>query len=207
MKKTFLAGVAAALVLAAPASAAPKSFWFDCGGTTPVQTIDVSDYTWSETAPAQSYQEGAGCGFLDPGALQGANQPNPLYDAGFGGSYNGEVRKFEITLYAPTTPATDKAINLQLIVNGATVNTYTKLAPTVTPGPDDAISAYTYTADDVDLPAAGRERSIVFAVAGSYADDTPGWLQGAKEVPSNVKLFAFDDLTPEEQAAITVAGA
>jgi len=200
MKKTFPLAAVAALAFAAPASAAPTSFWFDCTGTAPLQTIDVSDYTWSDTAPTAGFADGAGCGWLDPGALQGSAQPNPLYDAGFGGTYAGEIRKFDLTLYGPEVSGLSRAIDLQVQVDGQAVNTYTGLEPSVSDGPDDTIKAYTYTAHDLDIPAVtATARSVVFAVSLHYIDSSPGWLQGAKEAPSNVRLFAWDDLTQEEQ--------
>src|SRR4051812_2080703 len=97
--KRLMAGtlaVAASLAITASAQAAPKTFWFNCTGAAPLQTIDVSGYSWSDTAPTKGVQDGAGCAFLDPGALAGTNQPNPFYDAGFGGDFSGEIRKAEM---------------------------------------------------------------------------------------------------------------
>lgn len=202
MKTFFLAATAALLVAAAPAAAAPASFYFDCTGAAPLQTIDVESYSWSPTAPTASYQEGAGCGWLDPGGLSGTNQPNPFYDAAFGGGYAGEIRKLELTLYAPLAPITTKAIDLIVQVDGEEVAGVEGLTPAVGPGPDDAIASFTYTLSGIDVPAGVRTKSIVLAVAEHFTDDTPGWLQGAKEVPSGVKLFAFGDLTQEEQDEI-----
>jgi hypothetical protein len=205
--KPLLAGLlaAASLAIAAPAQAAPQSFYFNCTGTLPLQTIDVESYSWSATAPTASYQEGAGCGWLDPGVLKGTNQPNPLYDAGFGGNYKGEVRKLELTLYAPHAPITTKAIDLIVTADGEEVANLANLTPVVGPGPDDAISSFTYTVTGLDLPAGTEDKGFVLAVAGYSPDDTPGWLQGTKEVPSGVKFFAFADLTPEEQEEILAA--
>lgn len=204
MKRIFLAATAA-LVLAAPAQAAPQDFFFDCTGTLPVQTIDVETYSWSADAPTASYQDGAGCGWLDPSGISGTVQPNKFYDASYGGVYGGEVRKMEITLYAPVTDLTAKAIDLIVTVDGEEVANLPILTPVVGPGPDDAIASFTYTVTGLDMPATTRGKDYVLAVAGHWTDDTPIWLQGTKEVPAGVKFFAFEDLTPEEQEEILAA--
>jgi hypothetical protein len=201
--KTFFLAAAAALATAATAQAAPQPFFFDCNETAPLQSVYVDDYTWSAEAPTASYQDGAGCGWLDPGfPFTGANQPNPLYDAGFGGDYAGEVRKLEFTLYAPTAPVTTKTIDVAVVVDGSTVGTVTARKPVVGEGPDAAISSYTYSLFPLDIPATTRAKKIVLAVQLTNPDDTPGWLLGTKEVPSGAKLFAYDDLTPAEQEAL-----
>jgi len=196
---------ASLLAFAAPAQAAPTSFWFDCTGTLPLQTVDVATYSWSDKPPAKSYQEGAGCGWLDPSGITGTNQPNPFYDAAFGGDYAGEVRKLELTLYAPVTPATTKAIDLKVTANGEEIALVEGVVPTVAAGPNDNIKALTYTVSGLNVPAGADPSAYVLAVASTFIDDTPGWLLGAKEVPSNVRFFAFGDLTPEEQAEIMCA--
>lgn len=204
--KTLLAGIATAslLALTPAANAAPKSFWFECTGALPLQTIDVESYSWSETAPTASYQSGEGCGWLDIGLLKGSQQPNPLYDAGFGGAYGGEVRKIEVTLYAPYNDTlTNKGADFIITADGEEIVNADNATPT--PGSVSSTgvtAAFTYTFAGIDLTAKKNARDFVLAVASNYADDTPGWLFGAKEVPSNIKFFAFEDLTPEEQAEI-----
>lgn len=204
MKIFLTVAVTATLALAGTAHAAPASFWFNCSGAAPLQNlVTVDGYSWSDTAPTASYQSGAGCGWLDPGfPLTGANQPNELYDSAFGGDYKGEVRKLEFTLYAPSAPVTTKVIGLGIMVDGEAAGAATGLTPVVGPGPDAAISSYTYTVFPLDIPSSKSAKNIVLAVQLANPNDTPGWLQGAKEVPSGARLFAFADLTPEEQAQI-----
>ena len=203
--KTLLTGIAAATLLALTpaAQAAPKSFWFECTGALPLQTLDVETYSWSETAPTASYQEGEGCGWLDS-PFKGTAQPNPLYDAGFGGAYNGEVRKLEITLYAPYNDTlSNKTADFLITADGEEIVNATAATPVLGPvGSSGATAAFTYTFTGVDLAARRSARDYVIAVAGTYLDDTPGWLFGAAEIPSNIKFYAFEDLTPEEQAEI-----
>ena len=205
--KRLMAGtlaVAASLAITATASAAPKTFWFNCTGATPVQTIDVDSYSWSDTAPTAGVQDGAGCGWLDSG-LVGTNQPNPLYDAAFGGEYAGGARKAEITIYgSDISGVTDKTSDFIITADGEEVYKG-MLVPTVGAGPVQGISAYTFTipAGELKLESSNDPKQIVIAVAGHWLDTTtPGWYFGAKEVPSNIKLIGFDDLTAEEQTSV-----
>ena len=209
--KRLMAGTlaaAASLAITASAHAAPKTFWFDCAGPAPLQTLVSDDPTWSETPPSGSVQDGSGCGWLDPGALQGSNQPNPLYDAAFGGTYKGEIDKAVITLYGPDVPnVSEKTIDLQVLVDGEQAYTGT-LTPAVGAGPAQGIDSFTFTipAAAIDVAASHGEKSIQLAVSQTYADGgTPGWFLGASEVPSNVKFFSYADLTPEEQAEVDCA--
>ena len=200
--KRLMAGtlaVAASLTITAAAHAAPKTFWFNCAGPTPIGTIASDDPTWSDSAPTASVQSGAGCGWLDP-SPKGANQPNPLYDAVYGGTYNGEIRKIELTLYGPSSPL-GKLTDIGITADGADVYKGS-LTPTESAGPVQGISQYTFSipAGAANVPASTDPKTIAIAVAGTYLDEwTPGWFHGAKEVPANVKFFGFDDLTPEEQ--------
>ena len=207
--RNLLAGMVTAslLAFAAPAQAAPTSFWFDCTGALPLQTYDVETYSWSATAPTKSYQEGAGCGWLDP-PFTGTAQPNPIYDASYGGGYTGEVRKLEMTLYAPFVDGvSNKTIDLIITADGEEVANLADLAPApAVPSSTGGTAAFTYTVSGLDLPAVTRGgRDYVISVAGNFLDDTPGFLHGAKEIPSNIKFFGFADLTPEEQEEILLA--
>jgi hypothetical protein len=191
----------ASLAITASAQAAPKAFYFDCTGSTPVQNLDATTFSWSATAPTGSYQSGAGCGWADP-LLTNADRPNQL-DAAFGGSYAGEIRKIDLTLYAadPALGQLGKLIDVDVLVDGDVVASFTELSSDDAggPAPVPAIAQYKYTLDGLDIPA-GKAKSIVLAL-GAY-NEGAGWLQGAAEVPSGVKLYAFDDLTCEEQQAI-----
>lgn len=205
MKISFLAA-AAALALAAPATAqeqtplgTPDPYYFECTGSAPVQTIDVETYSWSATPPADSFQTGAGCGWLDPGLVAGSAQPNPLYDAGFGGLFKGEVRQIDLTLYAAALNPllTSKSIDVIVYVDGEEVANLSQLETAAQAGPADQVAKYTWTIPDLDIKAI-REKQLVIAVSNYYSDDFGGWLQGASEVPSGVKLYSPDDLPEPE---------
>jgi hypothetical protein len=204
--KPFFAGLLVAvtsLVIVAPAQAAPQTRYFDCTGTTPVQNVDASTFSWSGTAPAASYQSGAGCGWADP-LLTNATRPNTQTDAAFGGEYAGEIRKIDLTLYAldPALGTLGKVIDVDVLVDGETVASFSQLSSDDAggPAPVPAIAKYNYTLDGLDIPAGTDPKSIVLAL-GAY-NEGAAWLQGAAEVPSGVKLYAFEDLTCDEQAAI-----
>jgi hypothetical protein len=192
--------IAAALAFATQAQAAPQQFYFNCTGTTPFQNLDAETFSWSATAPTASYQSGAGCGWADP-LLTNAERPNTLTDAAFGGEYAGEVLKIDLTLYAIDPTSIDgKLIDVDVLVDGEAIASYSQLNATDAGGPDAAIGKYTYTLDGLDIPAGTAAKSIVVAL-GAYNDGAV-WLQGAAEVPSGAKLYAFEDLTCDEQAAI-----
>jgi hypothetical protein len=202
--KRLLAGTlaaAASLAITASAHAAPKQFYFECTGSTPVQNLDATTFSWSGTAPTASYQSGAGCGWADP-LLTNGNRPNTMTDAAFGGTYAGDVRKIDLTLYAldPALGALGKVIDVDVLVDGDTVASFSQLSSDDAggPAPVPAIAKYNYTLDGLDIPA-GKAKSIVLAL-GAY-NEGAAWLQGASEVPSGVKLYAFEDLTCEEQQA------
>lgn len=205
MKKITFLAAAAALALAAPAMAqeqtplgAPDPYYFECTGTAPVQTIDIETYSWSATPPADSYRSGAGCGWLDPGVFTGTNQPNAFYDAAFGGEFTGDVRQIDLTLYsAAVNPLlTSKTIDVIVYVNDEEVANLTQLQATPQPGPADQVAKYTWTIPELDIQAL-RSKQMVIAVSTYYSDDIGGWLQGASEVPSGVKLYSPDDLPAE----------
>ena len=177
-----------ALAAAAPAGATPKEFFFNCTGAAPLQTINVNAYTWSDTAPAKSYQEGAGCGWLDPGALAGTAQPNPLYDAAFGGNYAGEVRQIDLTLYAPAfSPLTsDKTIDVVITSKGTQVYALDGIGATAEPGPDAAINKYTFTIPEIEGIDAGttRRRSSSRSPTTTPTTSAAGWRAPRRSRPA-----------------------
>jgi hypothetical protein len=208
MRLLTVAAAAAFLTLAGTAQAEPKSFYFNCAGPLPLQTTNATTQTWSATAPTKSYQEGAGCGWLDP-PFKGTVQPNRLYDAAYGGDYAGEVRKLELSLYGPyDSTLSNKTIDLIVTADGEEVANLEALAPSsATPNTGAAnVAKYTYTVSDLNVPASASPKAYMLSVAGYYLDDTPGFLHGAKEIPSNAKFFAFADLTQEEQDEILGVG-
>lgn len=105
-----LVAMVAVLAIGGPAAAThggvhptfrTERVYFHCVGPTKVQNANlVTDgpATWNATAPTQSVQEGAGCGYLDPGAARGANQQT-IYDAPFVGTFTGNLRDLTVELH------------------------------------------------------------------------------------------------------------
>lgn len=105
-----LLAVLAIAALAAPASAThggihptvrEERTYFHCTGPTKVENLNLilgGPTTWNAEPPAGSYQEGEGCGSLDPGALRGGN-PGTIYDAVFAGTFTGNIRDLTIELH------------------------------------------------------------------------------------------------------------
>lgn len=198
MKRTLLATAAGMLLLAGSANAEPVTKYFECTGTTPVQTFDVETYSWTDAKPAKSFQSGAGCGWVDP-ALTGTVQPNPIYDASFGGDYKGQVSRIDLTLYSLfNNPLIgSKTIDVIVYANGSEVGTYEGLASSFAAAGNVA-GKYVYTLDDLDIPATTRARDIVIAVSEYYLDDVGAWVFGASEVPAGATLYAEEDLPEDE---------
>jgi hypothetical protein len=192
--------------MSAAAQAAPQTFYFSCAGGAKVQNGPSGKYgPWTASAPAKNFSDGGGCTWLDS-SLSGATQPNPFYDAQFGGTYDGEVKKLSFTLFASTAydPVNIAArqIVAHLLVDGKDLTGTAGLTMSAVPqpGPDAATQKLTYTISGLDLPAT-KSRTFVIAVAKSYANDMAAWLLGAKEYPSSVTFYGFGDLTCEEQQA------
>jgi hypothetical protein len=207
MRLAPVVAVMAALAFAGVAQAAPANYYFDCTSTSHIESVDGElTPTWSSAAPADSVQDGAGCITVDPGPLTTTAPPNGFYDAVFGGTHTGAVRKMEVTLYTYDHPLfATRPIDVIVFADGEEVANITALAGTRSAGPVDKIGAYTYSITGLDIPSR-RDQEILLAVRTAYADTlTGGWLQGASDIPSGARLFSFADLSPEEQAEILCA--
>ena len=194
-----LAGTAHAVPSTPPLT--PTSFFFDCTTETKVGTAvdDTEAFTWSSTAPSASFTTGEGCGWADP-PFSGTNQPNPFYDAAWGGLYKGEINKIELNLYSLfNVPAFgEKIIDLNVIVDGEIVYTGSQLAAPTEPAGQAAVKT-TFTVSELEIPATKNDKYIVIAVSNYVPDGMGAWVHGASEVPAGVRLFDSDDLTCEEQ--------
>lgn len=75
--------------------------YFHCAGLAKLQNVGiVTDGTpsWDTTAPADSFQDGAGCGTLDPGAARGTGQET-IYDLAFSGKFTGNLQNLTVQLH------------------------------------------------------------------------------------------------------------
>ena len=107
MRRKLLVALPTVLILAAaPAIAeevpeiAPLTTYFHCSGNVRAQNALAAQPvpTWNTTPPAASVQQGAGCGFADPGAQTGRNQEN-VYDAMFKGTFTGNLDSLTVRLH------------------------------------------------------------------------------------------------------------
>lgn len=101
-----------------------ESVFFHCTGPTKVHNVNhqlgSSSPTWSTTAPAQSYTQGAGCGTLD--SFLFLEESESIYDASFKGTFTGNLRNLTVRLHnlvlgrvrtAETTP-----LAIRLLIDG-----------------------------------------------------------------------------------------
>lgn len=184
-----LAGAAQAAPSAPPLSTTER--YFDCTTMAPAGTIadDTDAFSWSPTPPAASFTTGAGCGWSDVGGVQGTNQPNPFYDAAYGGVHKGEINEIELTLYSlfNNPQSTTKTINVKVIVDGETVFAGTNMTAPKIPAGQAAVKS-TFTIPDLDIPAGKDDKYVVIAVADASVG-LGAWAHGAREVPAGVKLY------------------
>src|SRR4051794_28603010 len=212
--KRLMAGTlacAASLAISAAAQAAPQNFFFSCPDADVAPVANTSKDTspsWTSTAPTAKTTDGAGCGEFDPFALVSTmpdSTPSYLADGVFGGEYAGEIKKLDFTLYSTANPVYDNAgigdrkVNVTIAVDGEIlVQNQTMQAPIVAASqPNTYKSTFSVTGLDVARTKAAKQVNIV--VNSLYSDSPTVWLEGSADFPSSAKLFAYDDLTCEEQ--------
>lgn len=194
---TVLAGLALATPAAAqtPAPLPSPTFFFECvEGGLKVQNRTTTQ-SWSETKPAASYRDGAGCGSADPG-LYGGRVASTKMDAELGGLYDGAITSMNIDLYSlvaqrARVPA-DLGARVELLVDGDSVlggpQTF-RITPESTNGTPDVADRYRIAISGLDLPATpGVPREIKLIVSSQFLDYQHAWVWGASEVPGSVQL-------------------
>lgn len=194
MKTLFLAA-AAALMVAAPASAAPQTFYFDCGGQTPVTNLTPAPLTWSATPPATAFSDGGGCVSAD----------YQSFTTSFGGTYAGEVKQIDLAVYgALSNPAYRQllgpSLDVTVAVDGKTVFEGTQLAGgNEAGGPLPGGFKWTQTIPELDIPATATPKKFEITVSNPFADDAYVLGYGASDLPSAITFSAQADLpAPEE---------
>ena len=112
---TLVAAIGVVAGLAGPVGATHGGFhptfreervFFHCGGGTKVKNVDYAQgglAPWDTTAPAQSVQQGAGCGVIDPSALRNTTPAGGPADAAFGGTYTGNLENLTVELHMLAT--------------------------------------------------------------------------------------------------------
>lgn len=211
-----LATAAAALTVAAPAAAQTTepppvvnaSYFFKCQEPNKVQNSPLTyTPTWTATKPATSFTAGGGCGFADAGAVQGTSPDNKLYDAAFGGTYDGRIRSLNVELHdlllsqQGTALLTTHTIEAHVLIDGEAVTpvdgVQLEMLPTVSSTGLSQSFKFGITFKKDLEPMEGRQ--ITIGIKTFYLDANSAWVFGASEVPAGVELH------PAKVAKPTVA--
>ncbi len=235
----------AVLALAVPAAAThggvhptarSERTYFHCAGPTKVENVNLvtsGPTSWNTTAPAQSFQQGAGCGSVDPGALRGGN-PQTIYDAVFRGTFSGNVRDLTIELHnlllGRVRTGTTSTVRVRMLIDGVPIFPETAgVAVAVTPElsstgasekllisvPNLGCTRDVVDADGnvVDVIKGGLmeengegtlERDIQLAIDSNFVDRAGAWVWDATEVPAGI-TFNPESLAAAEAAPTTPA--
>lgn len=200
-----VATAAAALTLAAPALAQTpepppvvnESFYFKCQEPNKVQnSLLAYAPAWTKTKPATSFTAGAGCGFADTGALQGTSPDNKLYDAAFGGTYDGRIRSFNVELHdlvltqASTQILPDYKVEVHILADGEALTPADGVETALVPvrsstGASQSFKFGVQLKKDLE-PSEGRQ--ITIGIKSWYSDSAAAWVFGASEVPAGVEF-------------------
>jgi hypothetical protein len=226
MRPTFvlLASLVTGLVTVSPASALhgptgaeftpnvpTERVYFHCEGAAKLHNILLdASIPWNTTAPAQSVQQGAGCGSLDNG-LWGNNQVS-IQDSHFQGAFAGNIDAITVeahNIYAgPARQGGTFTVNVRLAIDGEPILGATGKNVTVTPvrsssGVSEMIK-FTITKLNLMNEANDSEHDVLLTLNGGAfvanaqvfpVHDTQNvWVYDTTEVPSGL---TFNPLTPE----------
>jgi hypothetical protein len=191
------------LAITGSAQATPQTFYFGCAGTDRVQNgSGGASGAWTSTAPTANLADGGGC------AVIGHWRDDPVdagSDAQFGGSYSGDVKRIEFTLFdvrGIDANLGGRTIFAHVLVGGEDVTDELELTSPITAAADGQTAKTTFTIDDLSIPATTDPRTIVLVVSTKYfVNDHTAWLLGAKDYPASVTFSSHEDLPdpPEEE--------
>lgn len=211
-----------------PPEAVSLNTYFHCVGDVKVlNALTVQEPpSWDENAPAKSVQEGAGCGFADPGSRTGTNQEN-VYDAVFKGFHAGNLDAMTVRLHdmgvGPARTGAEQTLGVRVSVDGASMfGTYLPAAspldavlgaPTLVPATKEVkvkpVASATGASQVVEFtitglgfmeqPGAGDLEREVLVTVNSLSEQASAWVMDTTEVPSGI---TFNPATP---AAASVA--
>jgi hypothetical protein len=214
MKKLF-AGLLTGLVLlgatgASAQTTTPPTYrnervWFHCSGTTKVANASVVESavpSWNTTAPTQSVQSGAGCGFADS-VLIGTNAEN-IYDAVFSGTYRGNLRSMTVELHSIYAGAgralATYGIAARVIIDGKDKTGNVTVTPVRSATGASEMVRFTITGLEPTFgtePGNGtRNHTITLSINNRFIDSNPfgAWVFDTTEVPAGI---TFNPETPE----------
>ena len=208
----LLAG-AATLAVAAPANAAappPQKLYFHCiqspskveNASIVAGSVSGAAPSWDKNAPTASFTTGAGCGFADPGALEGTAMAN-IYDGVFGGAFGGAIDKMVVELHSLAVSKARQGDSATLHVRvGLDGEMVTERDVTVTPTDSDTGASEMFKFELTDLGIeAGDASRIVDLTVNTAANGVAGWVYDATEVPSNVTIYQPDPNAPPATAS------
>lgn len=185
--------------------------YFHCEGATKVHsTVADGSIPWNTTAPAQSVQEGAGCGSLDNG-LWGNNQVS-IQDSHFQGAFEGNIDQITVEAHniyvGPARQPGPFTVNVRLAIDGEPMLGASGKNVTVTPvrsssGLSEMIK-FTIIGLNLMDEANDLEHDVLLTLAGGafvanaqvfpVHDTQSGWVYDTTEVPSGL---TFNPLTTE----------
>lgn len=225
MRKIILA-CCAVLMVAVPAAAlepiAPtlrsESVFFHCNGDTKVANANFQKDgvrpTWNTTAPTQSVQSGAGCGWADPSATRSPQAGDSVHDGAWSGTYTGNLSALTVKLHSisvgPGRSGAAQKFNATLFVDGVSMFGYAadgraeRAAITLTPVVSSTQASSLYEFSITDLPFVLEEgdgttpHEVILNVAAS-SEPVMAWVYDTTEVPSGMNF------NPATLAAVKVA--
>ena len=226
MRKPVLlaAGALALAGLFSPAfAAAPvlptQELFFHCPGDG-VKVINAAPVTsavatWNDKKPTASVQSGAGCGFADPGPLNGTGMET-IYDVPVKGSFTGNLDSLTVRFHdinvGPSRSTSSLTAALRVVIDGQSM-----FGSTTAAAPAPAARSYTVkllpsatgASMLAELTVTGLgfvekegtpqdvEHTVAIALGGS-SDVVNNWVMDTTETPSSI---VFNPATPAAATA------
>ncbi len=171
--------------------------YFHCGGGTKVKNIDYAQgglAPWDVTPPAQSVQQGAGCGVIDSSAIRNTDPGGGPADPAFGGTYTGNLQNLTVELWmlghSPGSVGTDTVdVTPWLVIDG---ETYVSDTTILTGAPLVASSTGASRKLEFTIPKLGTVREVLDSQGNVVDVVTTGLAKesasGQHEIQINVRI-------------------
>ena len=204
--------LALVLAVAAPAVAVTEPTlrtertWFHCAGTAKVQNAEYAQRnvpSWTTTAPAQSVQQGAGCGYYENagGGYLGSNETT--LDSIWEGSFTGNLDSITMELHnihASAARATGPfKLRANLLVDG--VDVLDPDAPQIEVAPVPSSTKLSemlrFTVTGIGLRTEegdGQQVRRIRLIIRSLSEEQSAWVWDTTEVPAGL---TFNPAAPE----------
>ena len=200
-----------------------ETVYFHCEGTAKLANANQAQAgtlpSWNTTAPAQSVQQGAGCGWADPSALRSPQAGNSANDGAWRGTFTGNLETLTVRLHSisagPGRTGAAQTFNVTLFVDGesmfgiASDGRAARAAVTLVPvvSSTQASSLYEFSIKDLPFKLEDADgtttRQIILNVAAA-SEPLMGWVYDTTEVPSGM-TFNPATLAPVQVAAVPPA--